>query len=348
MSLDAHLVVAERGLNVRFDLSDASTLALVGPNGAGKSTVLETLAGLVPADRGYAHLGGRTLFDTSTGTSLAPHQRGVAMLAQDALLFPRMSALDNVAFAGRANGLDKRKAYDRARRWLEGLEAADIADRRPGQLSGGQAQRVAIARALAAEPSLLLLDEPLAALDQPVAAEIRRTLGRLLAGRSAILVTHNILDAALLADHIAVMDAGRIVEEGATQDILQRPRTRFAAQLCGLNLVSGVAVIPDSIIGADGVMVVGLPQVPLTSGAQAVASFAPASVSVYREAPLGSPRNMFTGVVGAIVPQSNLVRIHVGPISADITPGSLANLRLETGDPVFLTVKAAEVSLYPA
>jgi molybdate transport system ATP-binding protein len=300
---------------------------------------------LLRPDGGRITLAGRTLVDR--GTCLPAHRRGVAMLAQEPLLFPRMSALDNVVFAARAAGLDRRSARNDAMRWLQALEAGDLADRKPGQLSGGQAQRVAIARALAADPALLLLDEPLAALDQPVAAAIRQTLRKVLAGRIAVLVTHDILDAALLADHIAVMDRGRIIESAATSEILHRPRTEFAARLCGLNLITGVAIDDETMRTADGSVVAGLAQAPLPPGSGCAATFGPASVSVHHTLPQGSVRNVVAGAIEAIAPQAHLVRIHVGPLAADVTPAALRDLQLDVGDRVYLAFKAAEVALYP-
>ena len=348
MSLSARLRVDDRDVEAAIHVANGSTLALVGPNGSGKSTILAAIAGLLSPDTGHIALDGRTLFDAGSAADLPPHRRGVALLAQEPLLFPRMSALENVAFAGRARGLGRTRARARALLRLHDLEADDLTARKPGELSGGQAQRVAVARALAAEPALLLLDEPLAALDQPVAAAIRQTLRGLLAERTAVLVTHDILDAALLADHIAVIDRGRIVETGPAQEILHRPRTDFAAQLCGLNLITGVAVDDGTVRTPDGRVITGVAQARLTRGAATVATFAPASVSVHLVPPGGSMRNVAAGRIEALAPQAHLVRIHVGPLAADVTPAALRDLGLEVGDHVHLAFKAAEVALYPA
>ncbi|MFN8184378.1 MAG: ABC transporter ATP-binding protein [Candidatus Nanopelagicales bacterium] len=343
MRLSCTFAVAPRALNVELDLAAGSTLAVIGPNGAGKSTVLHVLAGLLRPSQGHAHLGNRLLFDTATGVDLPAHKRGVALLAQDPCLFPRMTAAGNVAFAVRARrGADPQ---GQAHLWLSTTHAATLAARRPDSLSGGQAQRVAIARALAAEPDLLLLDEPLAALDQPVAAEIRQTLREVLAGRTAVVVTHEILDAALLADHIAVMQEGRIMEHGPAEQVLHRPRTPFAAQVCGLNLLAGTPLGQAGIATALG-PVAGVAVSELTG--PSVATFRPASVSVHRQRPEGSPRNVFEGAVDEIVPQGQLVRIRVGEVAADVTPAAVTALRLAVGEHVFLATKAAEVSLYPA
>ncbi|MCU0277893.1 MAG: ABC transporter ATP-binding protein [Candidatus Nanopelagicales bacterium] len=343
MSLNARFAVPDRDVDIDLVIPRGTTTALVGPNGAGKSTVLQVLAGLLAA-QGSASLDDDVLFET--GHSTAPHRRGVAMLAQEPLLFPRMTAARNVSFALRARGIGRREADIQARKWLDDVAAGEFADRLPRHLSGGQAQRVAIARALAASPRLLLLDEPLAALDVDVAAGIRSTLHRLLNGRMALLVTHEILDAALLADHIAVVQDGRIVEHGPTQAILREPRTDFAAQICGLNILRGVAAGGDrvrcevgDVVGAENVLRVG---------EEAIAAFSPASVAVHKHRPEGSPRNLFTARVLELRPQRHLMRLHTDLVDADLTPTAIADLAVHPGDMVHLAVKAAEVRLYSA
>ena len=190
---------------------------------------------------GGPQVDGRILFELGPGRNAwtAPHRRGTALLAQEPLLFPHLTALDNVAFGPRSAGAGRAQARETARHWLAEVDAADLAGRRPGELSGGQAQRVAVARALAADPGLLLLDEPMAALDVHAAPLLRRLLKRVLAGRRAIIVTHDVLDAYMLADRVIVLEEGRITEDGPTREVLQRPRSRFAAGLAGLNLVAG-------------------------------------------------------------------------------------------------------------
>ena len=191
---------------------------------------------------------------------------------------------------------------------------------------------MALARALATEPDLLLLDEPLAALDVDVAAAIRQTLRRVLAGRTAILVTHEILDAVLLADRIAVLDAGRVVENGTTHTVTRQPRSAFAASIGGLNMLAGTATGPRSPANRFRALVVhGQPDSPLTCGERAIAVFRPSAVSVHRTPPTGSPRNLFTGAVTALEPQAHLIRVRIDDLSADITPASVAELDLATG-----------------
>ncbi|MDQ1246093.1 MAG: molybdate transport system ATP-binding protein, partial [Actinomycetota bacterium] len=248
MSLVLHAQVAERDLDVTIDVAAGQTLALLGANGSGKSTTLAVVAGLLRPDAGFARLDGATLFSLGEGHSVwhPPHRRNIGLLAQDPLLFPHLSVLENVAFGPRSRGVPRGGARDHARHWLDEVGAGDLADRKPGQLSGGQAQRVALARTLAAEPRLVLLDEPLSATDVELAAAMRQTLRRVLAARTAIIVTHQVLDAALLSDQIAVVERGRIVEQGPTDEVLRQPRSEFAASLSGVNLLRGVAVDDDS------------------------------------------------------------------------------------------------------
>lgn len=216
------------------------------------------LAGLLVPDAGRATLNGRVLFDLAArGPSRwrPPHDRGVALLAQDALLFPHLSARDNVAFGPRSSGASRATAGARADEWLARVGASDLAARRPAQLSGGQAQRIAVARALAAEPALLLLDEPMAALDVSVAPALRRLLREVLADRTAVIVTHDVLDAYTLAGRVIVLERGRIVDAGPTRAVLDRPTTPFTANLVALDLLTGAAHGGTGLLTDSGVVV---------------------------------------------------------------------------------------------
>ena len=222
--------------------------------------MLAVAAGLIRPDRGEITLDGRPL--TATGGSgrhawVAPHDREIALLAQDPLLFPHLSVLDNVEFAPRARGVARSQAHATARHWLDQVGVAELADRKPSQVSGGQAQRVAVARALAADPRLLLLDEPMAALDVAVTPALRQTLRSVLAERSVILVTHDALDALLLADTVIVLDRGRIVEQGPAAEVLTRPRSAFAARIAGLNILHGTWH-GDRVQTVDGATIQGM------------------------------------------------------------------------------------------
>ncbi len=353
MSLSVHARLPERGFDASLDVPAGRTLALLGPNGAGKSTLLAVAAGLLRPRDARVVVDGEVL--TAAGSLgreadrwVAPHARGVGLLAQEPRLFPHLTLLDNVAFGPRSAGLPRAAARERARRWLDEVGLAELADRRPGALSGGQAQRAAIARALAAEPRLLLLDEPLAALDVDVTPALRHLLHRVLAGRTAVIATHDVLDALLLADDVAVLDGGRVVEHGPTRTVLSRPRSAFAARIAGLNLVSGTWD-GTGVRTARGLLVQGLPDAELRVGDPAVAVFRPAAVAVHTADPgAGSPRNAFTRTVTMVEPHGDLVRVRAGDLAADVTPSAATELALVPGAPVHLVVKAAEVQVYPA
>jgi molybdate transport system ATP-binding protein len=350
VTLSFQAAVAGRGFDVALTVRPGETLAVMGPNGAGKSTLLSSIAGLLRPDRGHAELNGRTLFDLDAGKRdwAPPHHRGTALLAQEPLLFPHLSAADNVAFGPRSAGASKRSAQEQAQRWLAEVEAEDLAGRRPAQLSGGQAQRVAVARALAADPALLLLDEPLAALDIHSAPLLRRLFKRVLAGRQAIIVTHDVLDALMLADRVVILENGRIAEEGPTRAVLERPRSSFAAGLAGLNF------IPGTLDGAGvrtgrGLRISGHdeePGPPAAPGSPGVAVFPPSAVSVFLNDAHGSPRNSFAVTITDLEPHGDQIRVRAGSMAADITPAASADLGLVPGMTVHFVVKAAAVSVY--
>lgn len=355
MTLTLSAEVETRGVTVDLQLGDDERLAVLGPNGAGKSTLLAILAGTLRPDRGRAELDGRVLFDVDghRGRWLPPHARRVALLAQDPLLFPNLTVLENVAFGPRAARVPRTVARRTARRWLRAVDAGQLADRRPDQLSGGQAQRVAVARAVAADPRLLLLDEPLAALDVTATPMLRRVLRDVLVERSAVVITHDLLDAVLLSNRVIVLDGGRVVESGPTADVLRHPTSPFTARLAGLNLISGAAhsggIQPDH--GGPGVS--GLARTPLSPGERATAVFSPTAVSVYLDAPHGSPRNVFPVTVTELEPRGEQTRVRASTpggelLTADLTTAAVAELDLYPGRPVFYTVKAMEVTVYPS
>ncbi len=342
-------------LEVAFAVEPGEVLAIVGPNGAGKSTVLAALSGLVEPDHGSIELGDHRWFDAERGVSVATHRRGAGLLAQQPLLFPYLSALDNVAFGPRAGGVRKAAARARAHAWLEEVGAAELAARRPGGLSGGQAQRVALARALAADPDLLLLDEPLAALDVDAAPDVRGLLHRVLRGqrRPTVLVTHDVLDAVVLADRVLVLSEGGVVEQGVTREVLARPRTAFTARIAGLNLVSGTG--GDSAVLAGDAAISGRVVEPIERERPAAAVFAPSAVAVHRQPPHGSPRNAVRVRLTGLEPRGeDVVRLRAATctfeavLAADVTPAAAAELSLAVDDEVWFVVKATEVAIHPA
>lgn len=344
MSLLVDVTVADRDVEVAFEVAAGETVAILGPNGAGKSTTLDVLAGLLRPDAGHVVLDGQEL--TGDGRWVAPHARRTALLAQDPLLFPHLSVLENVAFGPRSRGAGRSAARATATARLAEVDATDLADRRPGQLSGGQAQRVAIARALAADPRLLLLDEPMSALDVAVAPALRQVLRTVLADRTAVIVTHHVLDALLLADRVVVLEDGRVVEQGPAGVVLSRPRSAFTARFAGLNLVAGVAT-PDGVRRPDGSVLHGAPADPAPAdGSEAVAVFRPSAVAVHREPPGGSPRNVLAVRVDELEPLGDVVRVRAGDLAADVTVAAVADLGLAPGQEVSFVVKATEVDVY--
>ena len=334
---------------ISLQVPAGTVLGVLGPNGAGKSTLLAVLAGTLRPDSGHAELDGEPVFDVSSGRWPAPHRRRVGLLAQDPLLFPHLDVLANVAFGPRAAGVARRTAEASAQRHLATVDADELAARRPAQLSGGQAQRVAIARAVATDPRLLLLDEPLAALDVTVAPLVRRVLRSVLVGRTTVLVTHDLLDALLLSDRVAVLEGGRLVETGPTADVLRHPRTSFTAHLAGLNLLLGTA--DASGVTTTAGLHVGAGTSGVAPGTSAAAVFAPNAVSVFVEPPHGSPRTVLPARVGELEPSGDEVRVNTTTatgegVTASVTPASVAELDLYPGRAVFLAIKATAVSVY--
>ncbi|GAB2525368.1 ABC transporter ATP-binding protein [Nocardiopsis aegyptia] len=347
-------------LDVSLTAEPGEVLALLGPNGAGKSSALRALAGLVPLTGGHVRLDGRD------ETTTAVEGRPIGMVFQDYLLFEHMSALDNVAFGPRCQGVPKAGARARAAELLDHMDLSAYAHTRPRHLSGGQAQRVALARALAVRPRLLLLDEPMAALDASTRIEVRSRLRRLLTGFDGVtvLVTHDPLEAMVLADRIAVIESGRVVQEGAPAEVARRPRTAYVARLVGLNLFrgrgDGEAVVLDARDGegrsgghgAGSAHGGGPARVAVREPREgpALVAFPPRAVALYPEHPHGSTRNVWRSTVDGIERFGDQVRVHLaGPpaLVADITPAALADLGLTHGDTVWAGVKASEVECYP-
>ena len=357
--------VAQRGLDVEFSVAAGEVLAVLGPNGAGKSTTVAVLAGLLRADDAVVRVGNRILTDTDRGVCVPVHDRRIGVLMQDPLLFPHLTAIGNVTFAARRHA-DRSEARPRARRWLAEVGADDLADRAPDELSGGQAQLVALARALAAEPEVLLLDEPLAGLDVAGAATARSVLRRVLAAesRTALLITHDLIDVLTLADRVLVLEAGRVVESGRVADVLVAPRSDFGARIAGVNLVRGRMVGPGTLCDAAGMNWHGViaaedsgspAREPITMRQECVAVFAPAGVAVYREQSHGSPRNSVRVRIAALETTGGVVRVRAAAqadgaagLSADVTPESVAEMRLQVGEQVWFTVKTQAVGIHPA
>ncbi|MEU6082376.1 ABC transporter permease [Streptomyces sp. NPDC047108] len=328
-----------------LEAAPGTTIAVVGPNGAGKTTLLRALLGLT--DRSHATL---RLGDADVG-ALPPHRRGVAWVPQDGALFPHLSALANTAYGLRTRGVPRAEARRTAQQWLDRLGVGPLAHRRPAQLSGGQAQRVALARALAARPRLLLLDEPLAALDQSTRARVRHLLRRHLEafGGVCLIVTHDPVEAVSLAQRVLVLQDGRALQDAPPLEVTRHPRSPWVARMLGRNAWPGTSTA-DGLRLAGGAGIVAAE--PVAPGAEALAVIAPEAVALHRERPSGSPRNVWPGTVREITAVGSRLRVLVTSdeapdLVAEITPAAAAELRLADGAPVFTSVKATEVALVP-
>ena len=363
--VQASVVVAmgSTTLDLELDVPRGTVTAVLGPNGSGKTTLLRTIAGLVALDGGCIRIDGDIVdapADPSGGTSevfVPPERRRVGWMPQGHLLLDHMSALDNVAFALRSRGVRRGDARHRALAELGRVGLQDLAGARPHTLSGGQSQRVALARALVAEPSLLLLDEPMAALDASVRPTTRRDLRHRLAGFSGatVLVTHDPLDALALADDVVVLERGSVSQAGPIAEVTARPRSPYVADLLGTNLLSGVAtghtVVLDTRIGGESA------EVHLAEEASGAVFLvvAPSAVSVlprsaHDAAPPGSPRNHWPLRVHDTAPMGERVMVALTgalEITAAVTPSAVADLELGPGRNVWATVKATEVRAYP-
>jgi molybdate transport system ATP-binding protein len=350
VSLEARVELLLGQLHLDVDLAVASgeLVVLLGPNGAGKTTLLRALAGLLALERGRVVLDGDVLEDTGAGIWVPTEQRPVGFVFQDYLLFPHLSALENVAFGLRARGLGRAEARRRAAAWLDRVGLAAHAATRPRALSGGQAQRVALARAMVGDPRLLLLDEPLAALDAASRSEVRRDLRRHLASfdGTRLLVTHDPLEAVALADRLVVLEGGRVTQTGTPNQVSAQPRSRYVAELVGVNLYRGRAD-GRSVRLANGGTVVAA---DIHQG-EVFAAVHPHAVALHRQPPEGTPRNVWSGTADTLEVIGDRVRVRVAgtvPVVAEVTPAAASELHLADGGPVWASVKATEVTVYPA
>jgi molybdate transport system ATP-binding protein len=353
--VDAAVERGEFQLEVEFTVRAGEILGVLGPNGAGKTTLLRMLAGLTAPTTGSIRLDDHTFADVETGVFLPPERRPVGLLFQNYRLFPHLSVRDNVAFAPRCHGIERRSANAIAHDWLERFGLADYAKRKPHELSGGQAQRVALARALAANPGLLLLDEPLSALDARTRLEIRTVLRRHLAefAGPTLIVTHDPLEALMLADRLLVLEDGRIVQQGTPADVARRPATNYIARLVGVNLYRGVRSASTAIAldGGGTLVAAGVDDATPAGLASLLVAVRPSSIVLHTSRPEHtSARNIWPGEVTGLEPLADRVRVEIAGAPGalvDITPDAVAELRLSEGRSVWLSVKATEVDVYP-
>lgn len=351
MSLEVAVVARREGFTVgaAFSADPGETVALLGPNGAGKSTLVSVLAGLLAPERGRVRLDGDWLDDTEAGAHMPAEHRSIGVMFQGLLLLPHLSVLENVAFPHRARGAPVSIARRSAHETLELVEAASLADVKPGRLSGGEAQRVALARALVTKPRLLLLDEPLAALDVSVKTRIRALIRRVLAGFGgiAIIVTHDPVDAMTLADRIVVLEQGRMTQIGTPDEVRAGPRTRYAADLVGVNLFIGRLEPGGGAVHTEaGPVYCDAPEGVTEPVDGAMGILRPADVSLFLDEPAGSARNVLPGPISFISIEGDRARVGVAsgpPVVAEITVASLRRLGLVEGMRVFAAFKALEV-----
>jgi molybdate ABC transporter, permease protein len=348
--------------NAHLEVSPGQFLTLIGPNGCGKSTLCLMIAGLLRT-QGYLKISDKTLDEPGwRGTFVSPGKRPVALLAQNPGIFTHMSVLDNVAFGPRCQGQGRRRARQRAWQELHAVGASHLAYRQGGELSGGQAARVALARALATSPQVLVLDEPMAALDVQARSQLRARLRERTRARAitVVMVSHDLVDIASLSDAVAVMDAGQLITQGPTAEVLSTPSTEFVASLTGASLLNGTLAgdeaTPQLKLG-KGVSL-RLAQWPQANddepawqvGAKAVALINPDAIALYPQQPKGSPRNVIPVTVssldgdGAVVSLS--LRLADGQrLRTRLTAAAIAELGIQAGTTLFAVIKATAITL---
>jgi molybdate transport system ATP-binding protein len=359
MSLAVDVTVRRGGFEVAaaFEAPAGATVALLGPNGSGKTTLVSAIAGLLSPAGGTIQLDGE-LLDQPNGDHVASERRPIGVVFQDLLLFPHLSAEENVAFPLRARGTPRNVALARARALLERFGLVRRAAARPRDLSGGEAQRVALARALVAEPALLLLDEPLSALDVGARARARELVRDELARFPGVrvLVTHDPVEASILADRLVLVEDGRVTQIGTPEEIRTAPRSRYAAELVGMNAFHGRGGGGRGRRGGAGRLAVedGLVVVPWPEafgGGPVIGLLKPADVTLSLEKPAGSARNVFHGHVTSVAVEADRARVRLAtapPLIADVTLGSVHRLGLREGALVWASFKAVEVDVLPA
>ena len=341
-------------LDAGLAVAPGSVTVLVGESGSGKTTLLRLIAGLLAPDHGRIAWNGAVLSDQATGQFVPPERRPVGYVAQDYALFPHLNVRDNLAFGLRADGRPRREVRERASRALERFDLVALAGRRPRELSGGQQQRVALARALVLDPGILLLDEPLSALDLKTRRAVRSELRRTLAGLSCatLLVTHHPSEALALGEHVAVLEDGRITQHGARAEFVRRPGSQYVAEFLGVNLLEGEIREP----GANGVARVqvegGVLEVPDPGRTGAVRLVVhPHDIVVSVVAPVGSARNVLRGTVEELIPEppaGERIRALLATrpmLAAQITRSTVEALGLRPGVEVHASFKATAVEV---
>jgi molybdate transport system ATP-binding protein len=335
-------------LGVSLAAAAGQVVGVLGPNGAGKSTLLSAVAGLTPVSAGSITLAGQVMDDAHAGTFVEASRRPVGFVFQNYRLFPHLTVAENVAFSPRARGLGRRVARSTASHWIARLGLTDLTERKPAELSGGQAQKVALARALAGQPALLLLDEPLSALDAGTRLDVQAELKRHLADfcGPCLLVTHDPLEALVLADQLIVLEGGRIVQEGTPAQIARQPATDYVAKLVGLNLYAGRADGSHVTLAGGGEFLVPGP----AQHGDVLVAVRPSAIVVSNQRPqFSSARNIWPAKITGLTLLADRVRLDLqGMPSAlvDVTPAAVAELSLSSGSQVWLSTKATDLEVY--
>lgn len=337
-------------LRIALSVQAGETLAVIGPSGAGKTSVLALIAGLMAPDEGRVTVGERVLFDSAQRINVPPEQRHLGYVLQEYALFPHLTVLRNIEYGMEARGVARDEIVRRAAETMRMLGITHLAGIRPGGISGGERQRVALARAIAAGGQVLLLDEPLAALDAQTRQNARGDLRRVIqsVGVAAVFVTHDYVDALAFGDRICVIDRGEVVQMGSQEDLLLRPKARFVAEFMGVNFLHGTAQTPHD--GVSKVLVNGIEvSTTVETPGEVFLAFSPVDVTLSAQPPAGSAQNVFPATVTALLQLGGRIRVDLDagfPLVAELTPDSVARLHLEIGSQVYASFKATAVEAY--
>ena len=354
LSVTARKALREFELDVAFAVRPAETLVIIGPSGCGKTTTLNLIAGLICPDEGRIALGEQVFYDHQAGVDLPAEQRNIGYVFQDFALFPHMPVRENIAYGLRARRAPKHVIAEEVGKTLCLLGIEHLADHRPGALSGGERQRVALARAIACDARILLLDEPLGSLDAQTRNRVRGELKHLLrlVHRIAIMVTHDYTDALTFGDRICVLDRGRVLQLGDRAELLRHPKSRFVAELTGVNFFEGRIAGPAQgglvCVEVDGARLCA-PAGETEAAGEALIAFFPSDVTISRELPSSSAVNVFRSRIKEVVHLGDKVRLSLkGPLSlcAEITAGSLERMDLQEGDEIYASLKATAIKTY--
>ncbi len=348
LTVDAEVRRGGFSLAVSLEAAPGQVLGLLGPNGAGKSTLLSAVAGLTPVSSGRITLAGLVMDDAEAGTFVEAAGLPIGFVFQNYRLFPHLTVADNIAFSPRARGRGRQEARAVASQWMARLGLAELAGREPAQLSGGQAQRVALARALAGEPSLLLLDEPLSALDAGTRLDVQAELKAHLASFAGpcMMVTHDPIEALVLANRLIVLEGGRIVQEGTPAQIARQPATDYVAKLVGLNLYRGRADRGQVALDGGGSFVIA----DQSRHGDVLVAVRPSAIGVSTQRPeSASARNTWPATITGLTMLADRIRLDLDgpPVAlADVTPAAVAELSLDPGSRVWLSAKATDLEVY--